>query len=428
MNYGKKIAACLLSMSIAAGTLTGCYTKIKTDEYATTKIASFGDKDIMMDEFNYYVKLYQVSNDNYQQIFSYYYGTNTYKDMYAYVVDKDANKTLWDTVKEDAMRAVYQTYVLCSHAEEYSVALTAEDMEKVDKTIKDFYEEGDSGLVAAINISEDRLKEVLTRNALANKVYDYLVKDIDTKVDEADFRHTIVSYIKVTQAEAEKEETKADESKAETTEAETTEAETTAEVKTVDLKAAAEKIMNDWKKALSEDEKKDVKKTADKIVESYKDSKEVVTAYTDSSNYAKPKEETEGSSSTSTSGLQKYCWNNLKKDEFGIYEDKDAKCVYVLYCKDDDDKKSKESDIEKELDSRRATMFGEKYPDIVKASPEIDVKSRIYAQINWAEINYDVETTAEATTAASSTKSDETTEAESKAEETTAEVTTADAE
>ncbi|MBQ3968535.1 MAG: hypothetical protein II688_07600 [Lachnospiraceae bacterium] len=419
MRSNKKMLAASMSALLAAGALTGCYTKVKPEDYANTVVATYGDEKVMLDEANYYVKMYQATNDAYFTYYSYFYGYKTIKDMYDSVADEKTGKTMWDNMKQNAMATLYQTYVLASHASEYGVSLSDEDNKKIDKNVKDFFEEGDKGITEAINISEDHLREVLKRNALAVRVHEYLVKDIDTTVNEEDYRHTLVSYIKVTEAEkkTEEETTAEGETSAET---ETTAA---AEEKTVDLKAAAEKIKTEWEEELKEHDK--YSDAANHVVESYKESTEVVTAFTDNTNYAKPTASDDG---TVAESLQKYCWNELKTGDFGIYEDSSAKATYVVYCVNDNEESGKKTDIDKELDSRRTKMFEEKYPEIVKNSPSWNVKERIYSQIKYTEIEYETEeptTTAEATTAGTESASE--TETESKAEtETDTEAETAE--
>ncbi len=419
MRSNKKMLAASMSALLAAGALTGCYTKVKPEDYANTVVATYGDEKVMLDEANYYVKMYQATNDAYFTYYSYFYGYKTIKDMYDSVADEKTGKTMWDNMKQNAMATLYQTYVLASHANEYGVSLSDEDNKKIDENVKDFFEEGDNGIREAINISEDHLREVLKRNALAVRVHEYLVKDIDTTVNEEDYRHTLVSYIKVTEAEkkSEPETTAEGETSAET---ETTAA---AEEKTVDLKAAAEKIKTEWEEELKEHDK--YSDAANHVVENYKENTEVAAAFTDNTNYAKPTASDDG---TVAESLQKYCWNELKTGDFGIYEDSSAKATYVVYCVNDNEESGKKTDIDKELDSRRAKMFEDKYPDIVKNSPSWNVKERVYSQIKYTEIEYETEeptTTAEATTAGTESASE--TETESKAEtETDTEAETAE--
>jgi len=420
MRSNKKMLAASMSALLAAGALTGCYTKVKPEDYANTVVATYGDEKVMLDEANYYVKMYQATNDAYFTYYSYFYGYKTIKDMYDSVADEKTGKTMWDNMKQNAMATLYQTYVLASHASEYGVSLSDEDNKKIDENVKDFFEEGDNGIREAINISEDHLREVLKRNALAVRVHEYLVKDIDTTVNEEDYRHTLVSYIKVTEAEKKTEEET-------TAEGETSaEEETTAaaeEEKTVDLKAAAEKIKTEWEDELKEHDK--YSDAANHVVENYKENTEVAAAFTDNTNYAKPTASDDG---TVAESLQKYCWNELKTGDFGIYEDSSAKATYVVYCVNDNEESGKKTDIDKELDSRRTKMFEEKYPEIVKNSPSWNVKERIYSQIKYTEIEYETEeptTTAEATTAGAESASE--TETESKAEtETDTEAETAE--
>ena len=49
-------AAALLSLVLGLGSLMGCSKAVKTEDYATTVVATFGDEKIYLDEANFLAK------------------------------------------------------------------------------------------------------------------------------------------------------------------------------------------------------------------------------------------------------------------------------------------------------------------------------------------------------------------------------------
>ena len=172
---GKRGLALILALVLVIGMLAGCGnrvpSKVKPEDYAKTEVASFGDQKIYLHEANLFARLQQ------------YYSEAIYKAFFGdefWTMEIAQDTTLEKSTKEDVMAAILQTYLLNSHAEEKGVSLTDADKEKVQKSVKDFFETSSETLLKVVPMTEEQLTPIFERNALANKVYEAVVADIDT--------------------------------------------------------------------------------------------------------------------------------------------------------------------------------------------------------------------------------------------------------
>ena len=391
----KRVLALGTSAALCATALTGCYTTVKDDNYDTTVVATFGDENIYLTEVNYYLKMLQVTYDYYYDYFySPYYGFTSKEDFYEYTGLTSDGTTTWDAMKEDAMAMVQQTYILCSFADEYGISLSDEDLEKVSEAVDEFMTDTDAGIIEACKVDEEKLTEYYKRNALANRVYEYLVADIDTEVNEEDYRYTQVSYLAITEAEEDEDASTSDNDADEAEEEET-------EEKTVDLEAYAAEVLEQLQEQMEiylESGEDDDSIPYNAVIALYEDNEDISIALTSDTEYAKPEDtsdDTEDTDSEDTDTeeeeaetLQSVCWNTLSTGDYTTWYDEDNATAYVIYCVNDDVEESKEEAIEEELESRKDAMFEEKYPTLVEAAPNFKVSSRVYSQIDYEEIIY----------------------------------------
>jgi len=189
----KRIAALILAVLMAASVMGGCAAgKVAPSKYATTAIAKIGDETVYMDELNYYVRMTQYDNEKQGLLES--YGVKKWTDpvnFYNILTYIPA-----DSLRDQAMTMVRQAYVMANEAEKAGIVLSAKDAAAIADTINEFLA-GDAALVSAVNLSADRLKEILTRNALANKMYEQYGTTIDTNVTDEEALQYDVTYLTI---------------------------------------------------------------------------------------------------------------------------------------------------------------------------------------------------------------------------------------
>lgn len=188
----KRIAVLILAVLMAASVLGGCASgKVDASKYATTAFATIDGEKIYMDELNYYLRTTQYMYEEWGYLE--YMGAEKWDDEISYY-------NLWteipgESLKQNAVTTVRQAYVLSKEAEKAGLALTADEAAKVEAAADEFLSSSDAELLAAVNISRDRLVEIYTRNALANKMYADYTATVDTTVSDEDACQYDVSYI-----------------------------------------------------------------------------------------------------------------------------------------------------------------------------------------------------------------------------------------
>ncbi len=208
----KKLLRKLAPVAAAAlllGTAAGCgRTRVTLETYPDTVVATFGDTKIYLDEANYMAR----SNQYLMELSSAMYGMDP---ATMWQSDLGTGATYETYSKQSVMAGVYQTYVLKAEAQELGLTLDEDELKKVDEAAGQAMESMDESVKAATNITEERLKEFVTDNALAMKAYQEAIKDVDTEVSDEEAAQRVIRYILIRDGEdAEAAKTQAEEIKA----------------------------------------------------------------------------------------------------------------------------------------------------------------------------------------------------------------------
>lgn len=351
--------ALLLALAMCLGTFAGCSRTISAEDYATTAVATFGDEKIYLDEANFLAKREQYLMETY---YSFLTGS---MDFWSY--DIGNGTTIEDSTKQSVMSSIFQTRLLCSLAEEYGVSLSAEDEQKVQETIAELKSSTPEEALAEMGATDDELlTRIYTQNALANRVWEYLVKDIDTNVDREENRQISVHYLNFdrTEAEDEDEEESTAAADGETESAEETPYEETEEY--AQMEEMAQQIIEDLESGVSM-------------------SDEVTALKEDSTITAKSSSETFGRTDHDNA-YGETAWS-LKTGEYGYtYVEEDG--WYVIYCDTDNDEEATDEAVEKILQTRRDEMFNEKYAELLESAPKFKVDEDVWAEIDFSKNIY----------------------------------------
>ncbi|MCI8466336.1 MAG: hypothetical protein HFI63_10890 [Lachnospiraceae bacterium] len=201
----------LVSAAVAVfmlGASAGCgRTRVTLEKYPDTVVATLGDTKIYLDEVNYMARASQYTNELYYAMYGMDPSTMWQSDL-------GTGTTMETYSKESVMKGVYQTYVLKAKAEELGIALSEDELKKVDEAASQTMKDMDEAVKDATNITEERLKEIITANALAMKAYQEAIKDVDTEVSDEEAAQRIIRYVLVKDGEdAEAAKTQAEEIK-----------------------------------------------------------------------------------------------------------------------------------------------------------------------------------------------------------------------
>lgn len=355
MSQKKRKGLCFVMAGLMLGSVvTGC--KTSTDKYSSTVVATYGDENIYMDEAYFYAKLTQYQYET-------YYGSSLWSYDFT-----GSGKTFEDSVKENVMSQIYQTYVLNDEAEEMGISLNEDQIAVVLENVEEFM--SNEKLVEATKATEAMVEKVYTMNAIANLVYESLVEDTDREVDEDEFRCKKISYIALTT-----------ESKDVTEEG---------------LEAVAEEVLEAMKEGTDFEE----------IEKSYEADNIYKLAVTEDSTLMED----------DNTMYQEAAWA-LSTGEFTKTFSEKTGYWYVIQCTDDDDEEAKAKAIASELETREEETFEEKYATILKTAKSFEVKESKWEEIQFVNDPAYVAESTEDTTTAEETTGTGTTEAEQSTEE-----------
>lgn len=342
-------------------TAAGCgRTRVTLEKYPDTVVATLGDTKIYLDEANYMAR-----SNQYMMEYSYtLYGMDP-TDMWQ--ADLGTGTTYEAYSKQSVMAGIYQTYVLKAKAEELGLTLSEDEQKKVDETVSQIMESMDEAVKEATNITEERMKEFVTANALAMKAYQEAIKDVDTEVSDEEAAQRIIRYVLVKDGEdAEAAKTKAEEIKAR--------------------------------------------------VEGGENSEEAMQAIADEDENFSYMSNTYGEGDIDNElgnlGL------SLKTDETGsVYQE--GYGWYVVYCVTDFDREATDNEKPDIVRQRQSEHFQTVYADWVKDAPSFKVDEKVWSQITFDKNLYKApETTAAETEPSEGTGTEETTAGSTEAAET----------
>ena len=188
----KQVVACVLALSMAAASLTGCSNGLSSskkessnvgtmtqEEASTTKVMVIGDYDIYMDELLVYAIQAMVTNN----------GT---------LASVKANP---DTYKEQTLSLIRTTKILYDVTQHNDVTLDDSDMETTNNTINNFLKSMPDGLLEKYGISEDVVRKVFTEQTYVSKfendIKNDMGKTIQDDVEEKvkDYNFMVFDYI-----------------------------------------------------------------------------------------------------------------------------------------------------------------------------------------------------------------------------------------
>lgn len=384
MSFKKRFLAGSLAAMLTLGMTTGCTTVRKSDlsdDLSQVVAATYGDEEIYLDEVNYYLRNSQIMYE--------YYGAMSGSNIWEI-------EGMEDGLREEVMSIIYQTRVLCDHAEDYNVELTDTDKELVAEAVKNLVEnEANASFMEIAGSDEEMLTNLLTKNALANKVYQAIAEETEITTTEEDVRRNAISYLLFEESEEETDEETADETET----AEETEAEEDTIYTEVDAKAALSKVQNGT---------------------SLEDVGEEVGIDVSNTNFAVNEEQ------TSEFGKKAV---TLKEGESALAY-VEGTGWYVMVCDSEKDEDATATAYQSAVDSEKSSHFSEVYEELDKA--KFKVNEDVIATLNVIDtplLNLESETedSTEETTAAGESSSEgetadetETTSAEDETAETTA--------
>ncbi len=106
-------------------------------------------------------------------------------------------KTLEENVKETALAQIVQVKAMTLMARNYGISLTEEEKEKVKTLAEEYYDSLNETEIEAMGVNLSLIRQLYEEYALADRVYHFLIKDINPEVSDDEARTITVQQIMI---------------------------------------------------------------------------------------------------------------------------------------------------------------------------------------------------------------------------------------
>lgn len=368
----KRITAAGFALVLAMGMLTGCQTG--KSEQSKQKVFTYDGTDVYLDEAWVYAKVTQVG---YESAYLSTFGDSMWSmEMSA---DEDGNPVTFEAmVKQSVISQLKQVKVLVNYAKENNITLTSEEKKSSDEVAKEFCKKAEGkAILEETGASEATIAKIYEENALAAKVQEELVKDVDKNVTDDEARHTKV-YKVVYETSAKDEET----------------GET---------------------KEMSADEKSAQKEKAEAALQDIQDGKTTIEDLAKELGVDTTAEETYGVGESQLGEDFEKAMSALKDGEVAgeVFETEDGYVIVKLIAYTD--KEATKAGKEEIISQRESELYQKKYEEMVKDleeewNYEEDVDTEVWDKVKFAKETQEADT--EETSENTEATSEDTTETE----------------
>lgn len=105
--------------------------------------------------------------------------------------------SLEDNVKDTALAKMAQIKAMTLLAQKHNVELTEEELEKVKAAAAEYYDSLNKTEIEMMGISKDTVESLYREFAISNKLYHYLIKDINPEISDDEARTITVEHIQI---------------------------------------------------------------------------------------------------------------------------------------------------------------------------------------------------------------------------------------
>lgn len=105
--------------------------------------------------------------------------------------------SLEENVKDTALARMAQIKAMTLLAQKHNVTLTTEEQEKVKAAAEEYYNSLNETEIELMGISEDTIVSLYSEFAVSNKLYHYLIKDINPEISDDEARTITVEHIHI---------------------------------------------------------------------------------------------------------------------------------------------------------------------------------------------------------------------------------------
>jgi hypothetical protein len=168
----------VMAVMLAAVTACGNDPQVEDGRYI---VFEYNDSNIYLDEVYIYA---QTTKEEYEQEYG--------EDIWGKTITTDdgLEVDVEEMARNQIINDIVSTKTLVYEADSYGIFLTAEEEEQQDEAAEEFYGNLTDEQIEKSNMQLDTVKTVMKENLLADKVYEYVMKDNTSEVSDEQARMT----------------------------------------------------------------------------------------------------------------------------------------------------------------------------------------------------------------------------------------------
>ncbi|MBQ7707733.1 MAG: SurA N-terminal domain-containing protein [Lachnospiraceae bacterium] len=179
----KKLSLLMLVLCMMAFVITGCNNKSdkKKDTKDPTVVFQYGDNIVTKAEVWIYVN---TIKERYER----QYGS----DVWELSLPEDSNGeiSMVDLTREEVVNEIIKVKTLCAHAEDYGIELSEKEVADIDTDSKEFYDGLTDEEIEAMDLTKEKIYQVMSENLLAKKVEDKILEASPIEISDEQARET----------------------------------------------------------------------------------------------------------------------------------------------------------------------------------------------------------------------------------------------
>ena len=179
----KKITGALLAGALGAASLTGCSSPMD----GTQPLLTSGEDTVTVGTGNLMLRMNQATMLSYYSMM----GGST---AGLWFQDSGDGKTYGDTTKASVLDELENMLVQKQHAADYDVSISEEEQGKIEEAAQAFMDANTEETIQNLSVSQSDVETLLELYTYQTKMYDPMVADVDTNVEDAEAAQSKITY------------------------------------------------------------------------------------------------------------------------------------------------------------------------------------------------------------------------------------------
>lgn len=183
----KKITGVLLAGALGTAALAGCGS---TQVDGTQPLLTSGEDTVTVGTGNLMLRMNQATMLSYYSMM----GAST---SGIWSQDAGDGETYGDTTKENVLDELENMLVQKQHAADYDVTISEDEQSKIEEAAQAFMDANTEETIQSLSVSQSDVESLLELYTYQTKMYDPMVADVDTNVDDSEAAQSKITYCRI---------------------------------------------------------------------------------------------------------------------------------------------------------------------------------------------------------------------------------------